>query len=251
MNKYFISANWKMNGSKEFTRTFFAAMNEDIDEEVKIIICPADCYLNEVDTMAPNNVIRGAQNISFNSDGAYTGEVSSSMLKDLNVEYVIIGHSERREYHAETNEIIRKKFNSAVSNNLKPILCVGESLDQRQKEETFNHLESQIVSVINKEVLSNHPFIIAYEPIWAIGTGETATPEIANEVHIFIQETLDKIDSIQSKKIAIIYGGSVNSNNAYDLFKMSHINGALIGGSSLDVNEFNKIYNIAKEINNE
>jgi triosephosphate isomerase len=226
-------------------------MNEDIDEEVKIIICPADCYLNEVDTMAPNNVIRGAQNISFNSDGAYTGEVSSSMLKDLNVEYVIIGHSERREYHAETNEIIRKKFNSAVSNNLKPILCVGESLDQRQKEETFNHLESQIVSVINKEVLSNHPFIIAYEPIWAIGTGETATPEIANEVHIFIQETLDKIDSIQSKKIAIIYGGSVNSNNAYDLFKMSHINGALIGGSSLDANEFNKIYNIAKEINNE
>lgn len=251
MNKYFISANWKMNGSKEFTRTFFADMNEDIDEEVKIIICPADCYLNEVDTMAPNNVIRGAQNISFNSDGAYTGEVSSSMLKDLNVEYVIIGHSERREYHAETNEIIRKKFNSAVSNNLKPILCVGESLDQRQKEETFNHLESQIVSVINKEVLSNHPFIIAYEPIWAIGTGETATPEIANEVHIFIQETLDKIDSIQSKKIAIIYGGSVNSNNAYDLFKMSHINGALIGGSSLDANEFNKIYNIAKEINNE
>ena len=251
MNKYFISANWKMNGSKEFTRTFFAAMNEDIDEEVKIIICPADCYLNEVDTIAPNNVIRGAQNISFNSDGAYTGEVSSSMLKDLNVEYVIIGHSERREYHAETNEIIRKKFNSAVSNNLKPILCVGESLDQRQKEETFNHLENQIVSVINKEVLSNHPFIIAYEPIWAIGTGETATPEIANEVHIFIQETLDKIDSIQSKKIAIIYGGSVNSNNAYDLFKMSHINGALIGGSSLDANEFNKIYNIAKEINNE
>ena len=251
MNKYFISANWKMNGSKEFTRTFFAAMNEDIDEEVKIIICPADCYLNEVDTMAPNNVIRGAQNISFNSDGAYTGEVSASMLKDLNVEYVIIGHSERREYHAESNEIIRKKFNSAVSNNLKPILCVGESLDQRQKEETFNHLESQIVSVINKEVLSNHPFIIAYEPIWAIGTGETATPEIANEVHIFIQETLDKIDSIQSKKIAIIYGGSVNSNNAYDLFKMSHINGALIGGSSLDANEFNKIYNIAKEINNE
>ena len=251
MNKYFISANWKMNGSKEFTRTFFAAMNEDIDEEVKIIICPADCYLNEVDTMAPNNVIRGAQNISFNSDGAYTGEVSSSMLKDLNVEYVIIGHSERREYHAETNEIIRKKFNSAVSNNLKPILCVGESLDQRQKEETFNHLENQISSVINKEILSNHPFIIAYEPIWAIGTGETATPEIANEVHIFIQETLDKIDSIQSKKIAIIYGGSVNSNNAYDLFKMSHINGALIGGSSLDANEFNKIYNIAKEINNE
>lgn len=240
-----------MNGSKEFTRTFFAAMNEDIDEEVKIIVCPADCYLNEVDTMAPNNVIRGAQNISFNSDGAYTGEVSASMLKDLNVEYVIIGHSERRENHVETNEIIRKKFNSAVSNNLKPILCVGESLDQRQKEETFNHLENQILSVINKEVLSNHPFIIAYEPIWAIGTGETATPEIANEIHIFIQETLDKIDSIQSKKIAIIYGGSVNSNNAYDLFKMSHINGALIGGSSLDVNEFNKIYNIAKEINNE
>jgi triosephosphate isomerase len=201
--------------------------------------------------MAPKNVIRGAQNISFNTDGAYTGEVSASMLKDLNVEYVIIGHSERRDYHAETNEIIRKKFNTAVSANLKPILCVGESLDQRQKEETFNHIENQILSVINKEILSNHPFLIAYEPIWAIGTGETATPEIANEVHSFIQGTLDKIDSIQSKKIAIIYGGSVNSNNAYDLFKMSHINGALIGGSSLDANEFNKIYNIAKEINNE
>ena len=251
MNKYFISANWKMNGSKEFTRTFCDSLNSDKDEDVKMIICPADCYLNELDTLAPNNVIRGAQNISFNSDGPYTGEVSATMLKDLNVEYVIIGHSERREYHDETNEVISKKFQSAVSHNLKPILCVGESLYQRQQQETFQHIEDQILSVINKDVLSGESFIIAYEPIWAIGTGETATPEIANEVHIFIQETLDKIDSIQSKKIAIIYGGSVNSNNAYDLFRMSHINGALIGGASLDASEFNKIYNIAKEINNE
>jgi len=251
MNKYFISANWKMNGSKEFTRNFFASMNKDNDEDVKMIVCPADCYLSEVDKLAPKNIIKGAQNISFNSDGAYTGEVSASMLKDLNVEYVIIGHSERREYHSESNEMVAKKFNSAVLHNLKPILCVGESLKQRQNDETFSHIEKQILSVINKDILSKHSFIIAYEPIWAIGTGETATPETANEVHIFIQQTLDKIDSMKSNKIAIIYGGSVNSNNAYNLFKMSHINGALIGGASLDTREFNKIYNIAKEINNE
>ena len=251
MNKYFISANWKMNGTKEFTRTFFTSMKEAIDDDVKMIVCPADCYLSEVDTRAPKNIIRGAQNISFHSDGAYTGEVSVAMLKDLNVEYVIIGHSERRENHYETNKMVSKKFNSAVSHNLKPILCVGESLEQRQNDETFNHIENQILSVIDKDILSKHSFIIAYEPIWAIGTGETATPETANEVHIFIQQTLDKIDSMKSNKIAIIYGGSVNSNNAYDLFKMSHINGALIGGSSLDTREFNKIYNIAKGINNE
>ena len=251
MNKYFISANWKMNGSKEFTKNFCDSINADKDEDVIMIICPADCYLNEVDTLAPKNIKKGAQNISFNTDGAYTGEVSASMLKDLNVEYVIIGHSERREYHNETNSVISKKFTSAVSHNLKPILCVGESLDQRKKQETFKHIENQILSVINKDVLRKQAFIIAYEPIWAIGTGETATPEIANEVHMFIQETLDKIDSIQSKKIPIIYGGSVNSHNAYDLFRMSHVNGALIGGASLDATEFNKIYNIAKEINNE
>ena len=222
------------------------------DTEAEVMVAPTYVNLTGAIRHLESSAIEViAQNMHFAESGAYTGEISADMLLNIGVDTVIIGHSERRENHVETNEIIRKKFNSAVSNNLKPILCVGESLDQRQKEETFNHLENQILSVINKEVLSNHPFIIAYEPIWAIGTGETATPEIANEVHIFIQETLDKIDSIQSKKIAIIYGGSVNSNNAYDLFKMSHINGALIGGSSLDVNEFNKIYNIAKEINNE
>ncbi|GIS85813.1 MAG: hypothetical protein CM1200mP17_03810 [Woeseia sp.] len=174
------------------------------------------------------------------------------MLIDHNVEYVIVGHSERRQYHNETNEIVAKKFKRAIDSNIIPILCVGESLEQRQSGETFNHIREQVVSVIGDDMVNNSDrYVIAYEPIWAIGTGETATPDMANEVHMFIHKTLNDNGLSKNNNVIIIYGGSVNSNNASDLFEMSHINGALIGGASLDVNEFTKIYNIAEEINNE
>ena len=249
--KYLIAGNWKMNASKEFIRSYLSKLNLNENINVKMLICPPDCYLDEIDSKTGFPVSKGAQNISFEEDGAFTGEVSAKMLKDLNVEYAIVGHSERRQYHNETNAIVSKKFNMAIQNNIKPILCVGETLEQRKKDETFKHIKDQLVTVLNNNLIKgDNEFVIAYEPIWAIGTGETATPGIANEVHLFIEKTLKEI-GLKDNNIQIIYGGSVNSKNAPDLFSMSHISGALIGGASLDVNEFVKIYNIAEEIRND
>ena len=249
---YLIAANWKMNGSKEFIESYLSAINIEDNPDVKMLICPPDCYLNDINSNAPTIISRGAQNLSTKSEGAYTGEVSSEMLIDHSVEYVIVGHSERREYHNETNDLVAIKFKRAIEANIIPILCVGESLEQRQRGETFDHIRDQIESVIKKEMINKSDrYVIAYEPIWAIGTGETATPDMANEVHVFINQTLFDNGLTEDNNVIIIYGGSVNSNNASDLFKMSHINGALIGGASLDAYEFTKIYNVAEEINNE
>jgi len=249
--KYLIAGNWKMNSSKEFIRSYLSKLNFEENADVKMLICPPDCYLDEVNSKTSLAISKGAQNISFEEEGAFTGEVSAKMLNDLNVEYTIVGHSERRQYHNETNEIVAKKFNIAIKNNIKPILCVGETLEQRKTGQTFDHIKNQLLTVLTNDLINrDSEFIIAYEPIWAIGTGETATPEIANEVHVFIDETLNEI-GLSDNNILIIYGGSVNSKNALDLFNMSHISGALIGGASLDVNEFIKIYNIAEEIRNE
>tara|TARA_B100001750_G_scaffold56763_1_gene44890 strand:+ start:5337 stop:6089 length:753 start_codon:yes stop_codon:yes gene_type:complete len=248
---YLIAANWKMNASKQFIRSYLSNLNFEENINVKMLICPPDCYLDEVNSKTNLAILKGAQNISFEEDGAFTGEVSAKMLNDLNVEYTIVGHSERRQYHNETNEIVAKKFNIAIKNNIKPILCVGETLEQRKTGETFDHIKNQLLTVLTNDLINrDSEFIVAYEPIWAIGTGETATPEIANEAHLFIDEILNEI-GLSDNNILIIYGGSVNSKNAFDLFNMSHISGALIGGASLDVNEFIKIYNIAEEIRNE
>jgi len=249
---YLIAANWKMNGSRNFIESYLSTLYIKHNSDVRMLICPPDCYLGDINSNALKIISRGAQNLSTESEGAYTGETSTKMLIDHNVEYVIVGHSERREYHNETNEIVAKKFNRAIEANIIPILCVGESLEQRQSGETFNHIRVQLESVITEDIINrDDQYVIAYEPIWAIGTGETATPEIANEVHVFINQTLNDNGLSEHNKVIIIYGGSVNSNNASDLFEMSHINGALIGGASLDANELTKIYNIAEVINNE
>jgi len=197
-------------------------------------------------------MILGAQNISQYDNGAYTGEVSGKMLADLNTKYVIIGHSERRELYNENNNIIKDKFSKAIENNIKPILCVGETIDHRNSGETFDYIHSQIDAVISSNKLENlKELIIAYEPIWAIGTGQTATPESAEEVHSYIRNILLNTDSNLAENTPILYGGSVNSENAEKLFRMENINGALIGGASLNGEEFSKIYNIAGELTNE
>ena len=197
-------------------------------------------------------MILGAQNISQYDNGAYTGEVSGKMLADLNTKYVIIGHSERRELYNENNNIIKDKFSKAIENNIKPILCVGETIDHRNSGETFDYIHSQIDAVISSNKLDNlKELIIAYEPIWAIGTGQTATPESAEEVHSYIRNILLNTDSYLAENTPILYGGSVNSENAEKLFRMENINGALIGGASLNGEEFSKIYNIAGELTNE
>ena len=197
-------------------------------------------------------MILGAQDISQYDNGAYTGETSGRMLADLNIEYVIIGHSERRELYNEDNNVIKDKFSKAIENNIKPILCIGETIEHRNSGQTFDYIHTQIDAIIGNNNLDNlKDLIIAYEPIWAIGTGQTATPEIAEEVHSYIRNILLNTDSNLAANTPILYGGSVNSENAEKLFRMENINGALIGGASLKGDEFSKIYNITGELTNE
>ncbi|MDG2229721.1 MAG: triose-phosphate isomerase [Gammaproteobacteria bacterium] len=254
MNNMYIVANWKMNGDQIFNSHLITTIekNSVINDASHMIICPSMPYLQQINTQKPSYMILGAQNISQYDTGAYTGEVSGKMLADLKTKYVIIGHSERRELYNEDNNVIRGKFSKAIENNIKPILCVGETIEHRNNGETFDYIHSQIDAVISSNKLDNlKELIIAYEPIWAIGTGQTATPESAEEVHSYIRNTLLNTDSNLAENTPILYGGSVNSDNAEKLFKMENINGALIGGASLNGEEFSKIYNIAGELTNE
>ena len=254
MNNIYIVANWKMNGDHVFNRDLISTIDDNtvINDASHMIICPSMPYLQQTNNQKPSYMILGAQNISQYDNGAYTGEVSGKMLADLNTKYVIIGHSERRELYNENNNIIKDKFSKAIENNIKPILCVGETIDHRNSGETFDYIHSQIDAVISSNKLDNlKELIIAYEPIWAIGTGQTATPESAEEVHSYIRNILLNTDSNLAENTPILYGGSVNSENAEKLFRMENINGALIGGASLNGEEFSKIYNIAGELTNE
>ena len=204
------------------------------------------CVDSRIDSIKlGTNIKIGAQNMHFERKGAYTGEISAQMLKCINVEYVIIGHSERRQYFAETDETVNKKVIKAVQTGLKPIVCVGETLEQRESGKASSIITAQTrkaLEGIDKEQLSN--IIIAYEPIWAIGTGKTATTEDANSA---IKEIRKEIQKMYGKDIAecviILYGGSVNKENSKELFKASDIDGALVGGASLKVTEFEEIIN--------
>lgn len=196
-------------------------------------------------TAQNTNIKIGAQNMHWKEKGAYTGEISGQMLKSIGVEYVIIGHSERRQYFAETDETVNLKVKSALENNLKPIICVGETLEQREHGETEKIIESQIklaLKDLTKEQI--RAIIIAYEPVWAIGTGKTATPEEANNVIKYIRKQIKELYNEEiAENIIIQYGGSVKASNAEELFNMSDIDGALVGGASLNFKEFSEIVN--------
>ena len=244
--KFYIAANWKMNASLKFIDEYFASLGSECKNSNEMIICPPDIYIKAVKEKAPSFIRVGAQNISPNDSGAYTGECSGQMIADQSAQYTIIGHSERREYHHETNELIRLKVLKAIEHEINPILCIGESIEQRDSGKTLDVIDDQIKSVLDNEVLSTKTnMLIAYEPIWAIGSGLTATPDMANEVHAYIHSVLSEMSSY---KIPILYGGSMKSSNAKELLQMEHIHGGLIGGASLDASEFLKIYNIAEEI---
>ena len=216
-------------------------------KNVEIVVCPPFTSLNEVNKLIKgSNIDLGAQNMYFEEKGAFTGEISPLMLKDAGCEYVILGHSERRQCFNETNELINKKIKAALKNKLKPILCIGETLEQREKNETMKTIENQLINClnnINEKGMKN--ISVAYEPVWAIGTGKNATPQQAEEVHKFIRKLLLKI---YNKNIAentrIIYGGSVKPSNIKELMKMENINGALVGGASLDAESFGELCNI-------
>jgi len=245
MRKPFIAGNWKMNKTIPEAVELVAKLKEFVKEEMgEIVVIPPFTALSEVKKIISDSKIKlGAQNLHWEEKGAYTGEISPLMLKDIGCEYVIIGHSERRKYFHETNEIINSKIKIALKNSLKPIFCIGEKLQEREKGETFKIINEQLekgLSGIDKEGLKN--IVIAYEPVWAIGTGRTATPEQAQEVHLFIREKLKKNYGNEIASYAIIlYGGSVKADNTYSLIKENDIDGTLVGGASLEAESFGKI----------
>ena len=247
MRRKVIAGNWKMNMLPNEAIEFIEKLTplvKNTENEAILCVPYTDlfyCLMNVQGT----NIKIGAQNMHWEEKGAYTGEISGKMLKSIGVEYVIIGHSERRQYFAETDETVNKKIKAAFENGLKPIVCVGETLEQRENGETVKIITDQIQKALDgltKEQVEKT--IIAYEPIWAIGTGKTATKEEANEA---IKEIRNKIKEIYGEDVAneviIQYGGSVKSSNAKEIFGMSDIDGGLIGGASLKPEEFEKIVN--------
>lgn len=247
MRRKVIAGNWKMNMLPNEAIDFInelAPTVKDTNNETIICVPYTDLFyvlLNVQET----NIHVGAQNMHWEENGAYTGEVAPEMLKCINVEYVIIGHSERRQYFNETDETVNKKIKSALNHGLKPIVCVGETLEERESGNAENVVTSQITKALeglSTKALEN--IIIAYEPIWAIGTGRTATSEDANNMCRIIREKIKQ--EFQNDDITILYGGSVKSTNARELFTMSDIDGGLVGGASLKADEFSKIVNFDK-----
>ena len=250
MRRKVIAGNWKMNMLPNETIKFieeFEPLVKDTNNEVILCVPYTDLFY-ALNFAQNTNIKIGAQNMHFEESGAYTGEVSGKMLKSIGVEYVIIGHSERRQYFNETDESVNKKIKAAFENELKPIVCVGETLEERESGKTVDIITTQTklaLEGLTDEQVKNT--IIAYEPIWAIGTGKTATSEDANNS---IKEIRKKIEEIYGKDIAkcviIQYGGSVKSVNAKELFTTSDIDGGLVGGASLKPDEFAKIVNYDK-----
>ena len=236
-----VAGNWKMNGDSTMTSELvdeIAAGYVDSDS-CELLICPPFPLLGlAANKIQGTSIFLGAQNLSEYNSGAYTGEVSALMLTDAGCQYVIIGHSERRAIMRETNEMIRKKFYAAIDNNLIPILCVGETLEQKEQQLTMEIIEQQLKSVIGGNTKSLTNAVIAYEPVWAIGTGLTATPEEAQSIHHFIRGIISSISQEIADNIQILYGGSVNGGNAKGLFSMPDIDGGLIGGASLTASDF-------------
>jgi len=250
MRRKVIAGNWKMNMLPNEAIKFiedFAPLVKNTENEVILCVPYTDLFYALL-TVQGTNIKIGAQNVHFEKSGAFTGEVSAEMLKSINVEYVIIGHSERRQYFNETDETVNKKIKAAFENGLKPIVCVGETLEQREEGITVEVITKQTelaLQGLNNEQVENT--IIAYEPIWAIGTGKTATSQDAEKS---IKSIRNKIAEIYGQNIAngviIQYGGSVKSTNAKELFEMPDIDGGLVGGASLKPDEFAKIVNYNK-----
>ncbi len=248
-----IAGNWKMfktTGEAISLVQEIARLTEDI-KDVEVVACPPFTALKSVSTLIELdklNIKLGAQNMHWEEEGAFTGEISPLMLGDLRVEYIIVGHSERRQYFGETDEIVNEKVKSALAHNLKPIVCVGEHLEQREKGETNKIIQAQIFGGL--EGLINEmaeKIVVAYEPIWAIGTGVTATPEEANDAIRHIRALIGSMFSpIVAREMRILYGGSVKPDNIDDLMNEPDIDGALVGGASLDARSFAQIVSFGR-----
>ncbi|MCP3892084.1 MAG: triose-phosphate isomerase [Desulfobulbaceae bacterium] len=242
MRKPIIAGNWKMSLSIAEAREFVTAIKAQVSgENVEAVLCAPFTMLKDVKEAASGTAIKvGAQNMHFEESGAFTGEISPSMLKEIGVDYVIIGHSERRQYFNETDETVNKKVLKALEHNILPIMCCGETLEQREAEETKNVVKIQVekaLAGVDKQILTN--VVIAYEPIWAIGTGKTATSAEANDVIKYIRGVVaDMFGQEIADKIRIQYGGSVKPGNVAEIMGESDIDGALVGGASLQAESY-------------
>ena len=240
-----VAGNWKMNKTAKEAAEFVTALIPRVaDAQAEVVVgVPFVCLPDVIKAAAGSNIKVAAQNMHWEEKGAFTGEVSGLMLSELGVEYVIIGHSERRQYFAETDETVNKKAHAAFRYGLKPIICVGESLTQREQGVTAELVSYQVkIALQGLTAEQVKDLVIAYEPIWAIGTGKTATKEQANEVCAIIRDTIRSLyDEETAETVRIQYGGSVTAGNASDLFGMSDIDGGLVGGASLKLDDFEKI----------
>jgi triosephosphate isomerase len=243
MRKTIIAGNWKMNMTAAEGAAFIEAFKPLVADvnDIEIVVCPVYTALDAVvKAAAGSNVKVGAQNLHWEESGAFTGEISAAMLKETGVEYVIIGHSERRQYFGETDETVNKRLKAALAANLTTMLCVGELLEERESEKTEAVLDTQLKGGLAGILGSDmDKIVIAYEPVWAIGTGKTATPEMAEETHAYIRKVLaDLYDGEIAEKVRIQYGGSMKAANSAELIAQPDIDGGLVGGAALQPESF-------------
>ncbi|MEX0780698.1 MAG: triose-phosphate isomerase [Balneolales bacterium] len=254
MRKAFIAGNWKMNMGPKETATFLrklAELKPNASGKVDAAICPPTISLPAASSLQDGlNVAIGAQNVHYEENGAFTGEVSTSMLKEVGCKYSILGHSERRQFFGETDDIINRKVSKCLADGITPIVCVGELLDERKEGAHFDVVKLQLSdSLKNLTAKQVDNLVIAYEPVWAIGTGETASPEQAQEMHAFIRKELVGLfnDGV-AQKIRILYGGSMKPANAEELLRKVDVDGGLIGGASLKPDSFTELLTIAEGV---
>ncbi|RZL62775.1 MAG: triose-phosphate isomerase [Variovorax sp.] len=239
-----IAGNWKMNGSLAANEALVRALVQGVGAEggCDVVLCAPAPYLSQVQSLTANSGIAvGAQDVSAHAQGAYTGEQSSAMLKEFGVRYAIVGHSERRQYHGETDETVAAKTAASLANGLTPIVCVGETLAQREAGQTEEVVKRQLAAVIHVNGHCISEIVVAYEPVWAIGTGKTATPAQAQAVHAVLRAQLHHAASEHAAGIRLLYGGSMNAANAAELLAQPDIDGGLIGGASLKAADFLQI----------
>ncbi|MGO3738172.1 MAG: triose-phosphate isomerase [Marinomonas foliarum] len=235
-----VAGNWKMNGSKESVSSLVNGLLEMENSGSEVVIAPSFPYLSQVDGLiSGSRIVLAAQNASQEVKGAFTGEVSASMLSDFGVKYVLVGHSERRSLYGESDELVAAKVKTIFEFGLTPMLCIGETLAERESGKTLEVCERQIQAVIDLVGISAfEQLVVAYEPVWAIGTGLSASAEQAQEVHRSIRAFLAKLSESVAEKVQILYGGSVKASTSSALFQMPDVDGALVGGASLDAKEF-------------
>ncbi len=245
MRQSIVMGNWKMNGSRsegiELANAIIAGLNEG---DKGIAVCVPTVYLSDIEKVVKDTPLAlGAQNVADHASGAYTGETSASMLKECGCSYALVGHSERRSYYGDTNESVAARFCQAQTEGIIPVLCIGETLEQRESDTTFAVIDEQLNAVIEMAGIDAlAKCVIAYEPVWAIGTGKTASDEQAQEVHKYIRGQIAAKNQSIADNVQIVYGGSVKPGNAKAIFAMPDIDGGLIGGASLDATSFLAIY---------